>query len=60
MTFPGKVHLAIVDIDDLASLSSEIRSVPTVVAFKNGRKVDQFVGLIDEDQLDAFVQKLCV
>lgn len=56
----GKVHLAMVDIDEHADLaiSHGVSAVPTVVAFKDGKMRDKFVGLADEDKLDAFVQKL--
>ena len=56
----SKVNLAIVDIDvngDLA-MDHEVQAVPTVVAFKDGKKVDEFIGLLDEDKLDAFITKL--
>lgn len=56
----GKVHLAMVDIDDMSDLALDhgVQAVPTVVAVKDGKIVDKFVGVIDEDQLDAFVKKL--
>merc|ERR1712211_230547 len=43
----GAVDLAIVDIDDLAELAMEhnVNAVPTVVAIKEGKVVDRFVGL---------------
>lgn len=56
----GKVHLAIVDIDELGDLAMDhgVQAVPTVLAVKDGQVVDKFVGLVDEDKLDAFVNKL--
>ena len=58
----SKVNLAIVDIDELGDLAidHQVQAVPTVVAFKNGEIVDKFVGLIDDDKLDAFITKLYV
>uniref|UniRef100_A0A8D0CEF6 Thioredoxin, mitochondrial n=1 Tax=Salvator merianae TaxID=96440 RepID=A0A8D0CEF6_SALMN len=56
----GKVLMAKVDIDehtDLA-LEYEVSAVPTVLAMKNGDVVDKFVGIKDEDQLEAFLKKL--
>jgi len=54
------VDLAIVDIDDLGDLALEhdVSAVPTVLGVKNGEIVDKFVGLIDEDRLGAFIEKL--
>jgi len=37
---------------------SQIAAMPTVIAFHNGKVVDKFTGLRDNDQLDAFVAKL--
>ena len=56
----NKVNLAIVDIDELSdiAMNHDVQAVPTVVAFKDGKIVDKFVGLIDEDKLDSFITKL--
>ncbi|CAN2390152.1 Thioredoxin [Pristimantis euphronides] len=56
----GKVLMAKVDIDDHADLALEyqVSAVPTVVAMKNGSVIDQFVGIIGEDELEAFLKKL--
>ena len=35
-----------------------VQAVPTVIAMRDGQVVDKFVGLIDEDKLGAFVEKL--
>ncbi|XP_022455674.1 thioredoxin, mitochondrial [Delphinapterus leucas] len=56
----GKVVMAKVDIDDHTDLAIEyeVSAVPTVLAIKNGDVVDKFVGIKDEDQLEAFLKKL--
>ncbi|XP_060046912.1 thioredoxin, mitochondrial-like [Erinaceus europaeus] len=56
----GKVVMAKVDIDDHTDLAMEyeVSAVPTVLAMKNGDVVDKFVGIKDEDQLEAFLRKL--
>ncbi|XP_054844436.1 thioredoxin, mitochondrial [Eublepharis macularius] len=56
----GKVLMAKVDIDDHTDLALEyeVSAVPTVLALKNGNVVDKFVGIKDEDQLEAFLKKL--
>lgn len=38
--------------------STQVSAVPTVLAIKNGDVVDKFVGIKDEDQLEAFLKKL--
>ncbi len=56
----GSVDLAIVDIDDNGDLALEhgVQAVPTVLAMRDGKVVDKFVGLVDEDKLGAFVNQL--
>ncbi|GFO12895.1 thioredoxin [Plakobranchus ocellatus] len=58
----GKVIMAKVDIDDNSDLAMEygVRSVPTVLGMKDGKVQGQFVGLIDDDQIQTFVDKLIV
>lgn len=45
--YTGKLKVAKIDIDDAISVSSKfgIKSVPTLLLFKNGQKVDTKVGL---------------
>ncbi|XP_044158180.1 thioredoxin, mitochondrial isoform X1 [Bufo gargarizans] len=56
----GKVLMAKVDIDDHTDLALEykVSAVPTVLAMKNGAISDRFVGIKEDDQLEAFVKKL--
>jgi len=35
-----------------------VQAVPTVLAMKDGKIIDRFVGLKDEADLETFVQKL--
>ncbi|XP_051824685.1 thioredoxin, mitochondrial-like [Antechinus flavipes] len=56
----GKVMMAKVDIDENTDLAIafDVSAVPTVLAIKNGDVVDKFVGLKNEEQLEAFLKKL--
>jgi len=56
----GKVVLAKIDIDEMTELavSHGVEAVPTVIAMKDGKVVDKFVGLKDDADLETFVQKL--
>ncbi|XP_002733252.1 thioredoxin, mitochondrial-like [Saccoglossus kowalevskii] len=56
----GKVQLAKVDVDTNTDLAMEygVSAVPMVIAVKQGEKVDEFIGLQEEDQLNSFVEKL--
>lgn len=54
------IDLAHVDIDenpDIA-MSYSVGAVPAVMAIKDGKVVDKFIGLKDEDEVDTFVAKL--
>lgn len=56
----GKVVLAKVDVDeqDELAMAYGVASIPLVLAIKNGKTVNQFIGLQDDDQLETFVEKL--
>jgi putative thioredoxin len=59
-TFGGRVKLVKVNSDDNPELSQAfgIRSIPNVIAFKDGRAVAQFTGAQPEGQVRAFFEKL--
>jgi len=54
------VDLAVIDIDDNPdiAMSYSVGAVPAVMAIKDGKVVDKFIGLKDEDQVDTFIQNL--
>jgi thioredoxin len=59
--YPDAVQLAKIDVDadenqDL-SLQYSVSSIPQVTFFKNGEKVDQFVGVQSPDSIEAMVLK---
>ncbi|MBN1236938.1 MAG: thioredoxin, partial [Gammaproteobacteria bacterium] len=58
--FAGRVKLVKVDSDQNPELSQAlgIRSIPTVVAFRDGRTVSHFLGAVPESQVRAFFEKL--
>ncbi len=59
--YEGKVKVGKVDVDNNPSVSMKygIRSIPTLLIFKNGEVVDQVVGAVPKSvlqkQLDAQV-----
>ena len=55
-----EVNLAMVDIDELGEVAMEhgVTAVPSVIGFKNGKKFDSFIGLVDDDKLSSFVEKM--
>lgn len=58
--YAGKWKLAKVNSDENPELSAHfnVRSIPYVVAFVDGKPVDQFVGVLPEGQLRAFLDRV--
>ncbi len=56
----GSLRLARVDVDSNPKLAMQfqIRTVPTVLAFQNGKVIAEFSGLISQSQLDEFIELL--
>lgn len=56
----GALRLAKVDVDANPKLAMQyqVRSIPTVVAFQDGKVVAEFSGVISQTQLDEFVELL--
>jgi len=51
----GKLNIAKVNVDDNGDLAAEfgVRAIPTMLLFKGGEKIDQFVGMMDKGSLKA-------
>lgn len=58
--YAGKWKLAKINSDETPELSAQfhVRSIPYVVAFVDGVPVDQFVGVLPEPQLRAFLDRV--
>jgi putative thioredoxin len=58
--YAGKVKLVKINSDDNMELSQafNVRSIPNVIAFKDGKAVSQFMGAVPESQVRAFFEKL--
>ena len=58
--YDGRVKLAKINSDENPELSSAfgIRSIPNVIAFRDGKAVSQFMGALPEGQVRAFIDKL--
>ncbi|HLJ93942.1 MAG TPA: thioredoxin [Gemmataceae bacterium] len=56
----GEVLLAKIDIDRSQELAVQygINAIPAIIAFRDGKPVLDFVGVLPEDQLRAFVDRL--
>ncbi|MEO8717569.1 MAG: thioredoxin [Burkholderiales bacterium] len=60
LEFAGKVKLVKINSDDNQEIAAamNIRSIPNVIAFKDGKAVSQFMGAVPESQVRAFFDKL--
>ena len=58
--YEGKVVICKVDVDNNQGLAQKfgIRSIPTVLLFKDGEVKDQVVGALPKDQLSAKLDTL--
>jgi len=56
----GMVRMVKINVDENQQLAGQlqIKSIPTVYAFKDGHPVDAFTGALPESQLKAFIDKL--
>jgi len=56
----GAVRIVKVNVDDNPEAARRygVRSIPFVVAFRDGKPVDQFVGALPQARVQAFVDKL--
>jgi thioredoxin 1 len=50
---PGNHHVGKVDVQQYESLASQfkVRSIPTLILFKNGQEINRFVGIKSKDYL---------
>ena len=57
--FEGKLVLAVVNVDENPNLSSAfgIRSIPTIILFKDGKQVDGFTGALAEPMIHKWLEK---
>jgi thioredoxin 1 len=58
--FAGKVKVAKVNVDENPSAPSHysIRSIPTLLFFKDGKVIDQIVGYVSQDVIEEKIQRV--
>lgn len=56
----GKVKLVKMNIDHHPEVAGQlgIRSIPAVIAFKNGQPLDGFMGAVPETQIQSFIERV--
>ena len=57
--YEGKVRVGKVNVDEQGALASKfgIQSIPTLLIFKGGKVVDQYIGATTQDHLAKMVDK---
>lgn len=57
--FEGKAKVGKVDVDKESALAKEynISAIPSLLIFKDGKVVDQFVGVRSKDELKTALEK---
>jgi thioredoxin 1 len=57
--FAGKIQIMKLNVDENPRTPSQynVRGIPNLVIFKNGEVVDQIVGAVPKDQLQAALSK---
>jgi len=57
--YAGKVKFAKCNVDEnqLTPATYGIRSIPTLLFFKSGKKVDQIVGLVEKSKIEVILNK---
>ncbi len=55
----GQATVAKVNVDENGDLTARfgVRNIPTLVIFKDGRVVDQFIGTLSKEQIRSRLQK---
>ncbi len=58
--YEGKIKVAKLDIDQAGDIASShgVMSIPTIIFFKNGKKVEEKTGALDKEQLEELIQKV--
>ncbi len=58
--FAGKMKFAKVNVDEYSDIAAQfgIRSIPTLLIFKNGKEIDRLVGAIPESTLKAKLEQV--
>jgi thioredoxin 1 len=59
-TYAGKLKVVKVNVDENPAAPSRysIRGIPALLFFKDGKVVDQIVGFVPQDTIDAKIQRL--
>lgn len=59
-SYDGKIKIGKLDIDQASDIAGShgVMSIPTIIFFKNGEKVEESAGALDKGQLEELIQKV--
>lgn len=57
--YKGKITVGKVNIDEYPNLAVtyKVMSIPTLIFFDNGEKVESIIGLVDQSEVEAMINK---
>lgn len=57
-TYKGQINVAKIDVDQNQAIAQKlgISGIPTLMIFKNGEVVDQLVGNVPKDKIEAMIK----
>ncbi len=58
-SYTGRLKVGKVNVDDNQEITMKygIRSIPTLILFKNGKAVDQVIGAVPKSEIERMVKK---
>ena len=58
--FDGKAKICKVNTDEQGDLAAEfgVRSIPTLIFFKNGEEIEREVGFLSKEKLEKIIEEL--
>lgn len=60
LTYKDQINVAKIDVDQNQAIAQElgIKGIPTLMLFKDGQVVDQLVGNVPKDKIEALIQQI--
>jgi len=58
-SFAGKVSFGKVNVEDAPNIAAKfgVRSIPHFIVFNNGKKVEEFIGSLDEQEFEEKLKR---
>ncbi|MBI2486656.1 MAG: thioredoxin [Deltaproteobacteria bacterium] len=58
-SYTGRLKVGKVNVDDNQEITMKygIRSIPTLILFKNGKAVDQIIGAVPKSEIERIIKK---